>query len=185
MPKSTVFLKMSQLARESGVPAATIKHYIREGLLPEPPRRTGRNMAYYDASVVPRVRIIKELQRTRFLPLKVIRDILDKRTEVEPTREVAQAIERTLAALSPADSRSATELVEAGMPVKELEWFERMGIVTAHGEGESRRFEGDDLELLRTLGRARRAGITREMLPFSTLGPYLEAIREQIGRAHV
>ena len=30
-------IKMSELARRSGVPAATIKHYVNEGLLPEPP----------------------------------------------------------------------------------------------------------------------------------------------------
>ena len=29
-------LKMSELAEQSGVSAGTIKHYLREGLLPEP-----------------------------------------------------------------------------------------------------------------------------------------------------
>ena len=38
-------LKMSELAEASGVSAGTIKHYLREGLLPEPVR-TSRNMAY-------------------------------------------------------------------------------------------------------------------------------------------
>jgi predicted DNA-binding transcriptional regulator AlpA len=37
-------LKMSELADQSGVSAGTIKHYLREGLLPEPVRTT-RNMA--------------------------------------------------------------------------------------------------------------------------------------------
>ena len=37
-------LKMSELAEQSGVSAGTIKHYLREGLLPEPVR-TSRNMA--------------------------------------------------------------------------------------------------------------------------------------------
>ena len=49
-PDSDVELvKMAHLARRSGVPAPTIKHYIREGLLPGPDVRTSRNMAYYDA----------------------------------------------------------------------------------------------------------------------------------------
>jgi DNA-binding transcriptional MerR regulator len=38
-------LEMSELAERSGVSAGTIKHYLREGLLPEPVR-TSRNMAY-------------------------------------------------------------------------------------------------------------------------------------------
>ena len=60
-------VKMADLARLSGVPAPTIKHYIREGLLPAPERRTSRNMAYYDARLAERVRAIKDLQ-ARFLP---------------------------------------------------------------------------------------------------------------------
>ena len=42
-------IKMSELSKRSGVPGPTIKHYIREGLLPGPEVRTSRNMAYYDA----------------------------------------------------------------------------------------------------------------------------------------
>ena len=41
-------VKMSVFAQRSGVPAPTIKHYVREGLLPKPVR-TSRTMAYYDA----------------------------------------------------------------------------------------------------------------------------------------
>ena len=38
-------LRMRELAAASGVSAGTIKHYLREGLLPEPVR-TSRKMAY-------------------------------------------------------------------------------------------------------------------------------------------
>ena len=69
-------LKMSELAEASGVSAGTIKHYLREGLLPEPVR-TSRNMAYYPPEFVERVRLIKELQEQRFMPLKVIKSVLD------------------------------------------------------------------------------------------------------------
>ena len=39
-------LRISELAQSSGVPVATIRHYLREELLPEPVK-TSRNMAYY------------------------------------------------------------------------------------------------------------------------------------------
>jgi DNA-binding transcriptional MerR regulator len=55
---------MSQLAEASGVSAGTIKHYLREGLLPEPVR-TSRNMAYYPPDFVERIRLIKQLQEDR------------------------------------------------------------------------------------------------------------------------
>ena len=73
-------LKMSELAERSGVSAGTIKHYLREGLLPEPVR-TSRNMAYYPPDFVDRVRLIKQLQEERFMPLKVIKGVIEMADE--------------------------------------------------------------------------------------------------------
>src|SRR5690242_15562614 len=70
-------VKMAELSRRSSVPAPTIKHYIREGLLPGPEVRTSRNMGYYDARLANRVRVIKELQAERFLPLRLIGELLE------------------------------------------------------------------------------------------------------------
>ena len=58
------------------MPVATVRHYLREGLLPEPVK-TSRNMAYYPPEFVERIRLIKQLQEERFMPLRVIRDLLD------------------------------------------------------------------------------------------------------------
>jgi DNA-binding transcriptional MerR regulator len=69
-------LKISEIAERAGVPVATVRHYVREGLLPEPVK-TSRNMAYYPPEFVERIRLIKQLQEERFLPLKVIRELLD------------------------------------------------------------------------------------------------------------
>ena len=70
-------LRMGELAEASGVPAATIKHYLREGLLPEPVK-TSRNMAYYPPEFVERIRLIKQLQEERFMPLRAIKSVLDE-----------------------------------------------------------------------------------------------------------
>jgi DNA-binding transcriptional MerR regulator len=72
-------LKMKELSEASGVSAGTIKHYLREGLLPEPVR-TSRNMAYYPPEFVERIRLIKQLQEERFMPLKLIRSLLERDT---------------------------------------------------------------------------------------------------------
>src|SRR4051794_34529123 len=72
-------LKMKELAEASGVSAGTIKHYLREGLLPEPVR-TSRNMAYYPPEFVERIKLIKQLQEERYLPLKLIRSVLERDT---------------------------------------------------------------------------------------------------------
>jgi len=73
-------LKMSELAEQSGVSAGTIKHYLREGLLPEPVR-TSRNMAYYPPEFVERIRLIKRLQEDRFMPLRLIKGVMDEDPE--------------------------------------------------------------------------------------------------------
>src|SRR5262245_63918660 len=77
---SDEMLRMGELARASGVSAATIKHYLREGLLPEPVK-TSRNMAYYPADFVDRIKMIKQLQEERYMPLRVIKDLLDEDPE--------------------------------------------------------------------------------------------------------
>jgi len=70
-------LRIGELAEASGVPVPTIKHYLREGLLPEPVK-TSRNMAYYPPEFVDRIRLIKQLQEERYMPLRVIKDLLDE-----------------------------------------------------------------------------------------------------------
>jgi DNA-binding transcriptional MerR regulator len=78
--KNDEMLRMGELAEASGVSAATIKHYLREGLLPEPVK-TSRNMAYYPADFVERIRMIKQLQEERYMPLRVIKDLLEEDPE--------------------------------------------------------------------------------------------------------
>jgi DNA-binding transcriptional MerR regulator len=86
-------LKMSQLAEASGVSSGTIKHYLREGLLPEPVR-TSRNMAYYPPDFVDRIRLIKQLQEERFMPLRAIKRVIERAAEGEKTRVSAAELRR-------------------------------------------------------------------------------------------
>lgn len=173
-------VKMSALARLSGVPAATIKHYLREGLLPPPEIRTGRNMALYDASLVGRIKQIKTLQREHFLPLRVIKSVLEGRISDEEDAETAAAIKRALASMEAKDVRTRAQLLASGAPAADLAFFESLGLITATKVDGEDSFSGDDLALLRLLGTSRRAGITREMLPPEIVAPYIQAIRELV-----
>ena len=69
-------MRMRELEKRTGVGRETIRFYIREGLLPEP-ERASRNSASYTDDHVARVRAIKRLQEERFLPLSVIKSLLD------------------------------------------------------------------------------------------------------------
>lgn len=165
-------VKMSILARRSGVPAATIKHYLREGLLPPPAVRSSRNMALYDAQTVPRIKAIKELQRKRYLPLRVIKKVLEGLDPHADDETTAQVIDRVLRETASPESRTRDELIAEGIAPLELEFLARLRIVVPEGD----RYSGDDLALLRVLRSARDEGLEPAMLPAEILGEYRTAL---------
>lgn len=129
-------LKISELAERAEVPVATVRHYLREGLLPEPVK-TSRNMAYYPPELVERIRTIKRLQEERFMPLRVIKDALlatrTPKAEVLERFDVpARALERLaeVGVLSP-DARGYSQadvrIVEAIAKFRAEGWNEKTG----------------------------------------------------------
>lgn len=68
-------MRMAELSRESGVPVATIKYYLREGLLP-PGERTGRNQARYGGEHVRRLRLVRAMLDFGGLSLVQVSDVL-------------------------------------------------------------------------------------------------------------
>lgn len=173
-------LKISALARESGVPVATVKHYLREGLLPEPVKRTGRNMSWYAPSCVERIRTIKRLQQDRFLPLKVIKEVLDRVGDDADDLTMAAAISHFVERSSPYPPRSRAELLALGVSADTLDWLRATDLVTPEGSGDEESYRGDDLAILQLLGKARRVGLAPEMLPTAILAEYARAIRELV-----
>jgi DNA-binding transcriptional MerR regulator len=147
-------LKMAELAERSGVSAATIKHYLREGLLPEPVR-TSRNMAYYPPDFVERIRLIKRLQEERFMPLKLIRDAL-----AETDR--------------PRTSRKAV-LERYEIPGNVLDRLGEIGVLTPDGRGG---YDPDDVKIIEAIERFRAGGYD-EALGFTVYDTvrYLEALQ--------
>ncbi|MGH3321573.1 MAG: MerR family transcriptional regulator [Streptosporangiaceae bacterium] len=68
-------MRISQLSQRTGVPTATIKYYLREGLLP-PGRPTAATQAQYDETHVRRLRLIRALAEAGHLSLAAIQRIL-------------------------------------------------------------------------------------------------------------
>jgi DNA-binding transcriptional MerR regulator len=149
-------LKMRELSEASGVSSATIKHYLREGLLPEPVR-TSRNMAYYPPEFVDRIRLIKQLQEERFMPLKLIKDVIDK--DPERARRLVEledrVLERALAREGPTRV-SAAELRKAyGMPKDALDKLVELGVLTPSSRG----FGANDVKIVEAISRFRAGGM--------------------------
>ena len=68
-------MRVSELSRSSGVPVATIKYYLREGLLHRG-ETTSPNQARYDGSHLRRLRLIRALVEVGGLPIAVVKDVL-------------------------------------------------------------------------------------------------------------
>ena len=106
-------LKISELAERSDVPVATVRHYLREGLLPEGVK-TSKNMAYYPPELAERIRLIKRLQEERFMPLRVIREMIS------------------------ADRTPKSELLQRyDVPERALDRLEEVGVLSPDGDGYS------------------------------------------------
>ena len=147
-------LKMSQLAEASGVSSGTIKHYLREGLLPEPVK-TSRNMAYYPSDFVERIRLIKQLQEERFMPLKVIKRMLDD--DPERTRALIELEDRVIErAMAGEEARvSAAELRKRfDIPKDVLDKLAELEVLTPNSRG----YSNSDVKIVEAIVRFRAGG---------------------------
>ena len=151
-------LKMSGLVEASGVPAPTIKHYLREGLLPEPVK-TSRNMAWYQPETVERIRLIKRLQEERYMPLKAIRALLEEDpSQAETMLEVEDRIlERALAREQ--TRTSATDVEKYGVPKKVLDRLAEIGILTPNSRG----YSPSDVTIIEAMSRFRAGGYDEQI----------------------
>lgn len=181
-------VKMSELSKRSGVPAPTIKHYIREGLLPGPEVRTSRNMAYYDGRLAARIVAIKALQAERFLPLRVIGELLEPAPSDRIRAERDAAQRRVLTSLAPVvaaegdrvSRRKRSEVMKTfGVTRAELDSLEKAGVLELRGEGDTAGYAGIDLELLEILADVQRQGLG-DVFPITVAEPYMAAVRKLV-----
>ena len=157
-PRSEL-LRMGELAEASGVPAPTIKHYLREGLLPEPVK-TSRNMAYYPLEFVDRIKLIKQLQEERFMPLKAIKSVLDE--DPERARALVELEDRILdRALAGERTRtSAAEVRERyGMPKDVLDRLEKLEVLSPNSRG----YSPSDIKIIEAISRFRAGGYDEQI----------------------
>ncbi|MEU5433108.1 MerR family transcriptional regulator [Streptomyces sp. NPDC020719] len=68
-------MRLSELSEQSGVPAATIKYYLREGLL-APGRRVTATTSDYDEEHLRRLRLIRAMIQVGRLPVATIKEVL-------------------------------------------------------------------------------------------------------------
>ena len=180
-------LKISELAERADVPVATVRHYLREGLLPEPVK-TSKNMAYYPPEFVDRIRLIKRLQEERFMPLRVIRDVvLAERTSRDDVLARFELPERALDRLAEVGVLSPDDRGYSPVDVRVLEsiakfraegWNETTGFGARDVARLMKSLEpvvADELELMVERFEALDPGRAAELLE-SGMSPFPELI---------
>jgi DNA-binding transcriptional MerR regulator len=153
-------LKISELADRSDVSVGTIKHYLREGLLPEPVK-TSRNMAYYPEEFVERIRLIKQLQEERFMPLRLIKSMLDD--EPERARALIELEDRILEHALKGEGQTRVSAAEVrrryDMPQEVLERLAELEVLTPSSRG----YSTSDIQIIEAISRFRAGGYSEKI----------------------
>jgi DNA-binding transcriptional MerR regulator len=150
---------MRDLEKASGVGRETIRFYIREGLLPEPDKPS-RNSARYTDVHVARLKAIKRMQEERFLPLAVIRTLLesdggDQWLMPDPFPMLDAQLAQRLDEVGPA----RVAVADLNLPYS-LRTHLDDGLVTVANDGT---VSARDAAILRTIERVNDIGFTPEL----------------------
>jgi DNA-binding transcriptional MerR regulator len=169
MERDRFVYKMKDLCTRSGMPRQAIHFYIREGLLPEG-RKTGKNVAFYSDAHLDRLRLIKQLQHERFLPLKVIKAVLDEHdgtfdsAQRRQISEVKRRLPAPLAGRAPSAKTvdAASVLRRTGVDRRDLEAIADLGLVSlSRGPNRALRLPAEDVWMVELWADVRDAGFTR------------------------
>jgi DNA-binding transcriptional MerR regulator len=167
--RSPAKMRMKQLTEATGVTKATVQHYIKEGLVPRPVK-THRNMAYYNASHVNAIRLVRELQSKRFLPLSVIKQVMKggrrglSVDEIQTLVQIDGKLFRNLQENPTMEALSLQELsARTGVRLQDIRAMERLGMVRPVTTGKKKLFTEDDIRIVECFGRLQKIGFTSEL----------------------
>lgn len=161
-------LKIGELARQTGCPVSTIRHYINEGLI-DPPVLESRNMAYYPKEAVPKVSLAKRLQTELFLPLKIIKKFLKppKTLSFEEYKlfvEVRDRLRKSGDPLPEICTIPASEILKyMEVTEEELLTLEKLQILSPQVSGGRRYYSELDFRVLKAYSDCRKCGFSQEL----------------------
>ena len=133
-------------------------------------------MAYYPEEFVERVRLIKRLQEERFMPLRVIREVMtdDPERAARVVELEDRILERAVEAGESGRVSRASVRETYEVPRKVLERLEELGVLTPGPRG----YDADDVAIIEAISRF-RAGGYEEALGFTVYDTlrYREALQ--------
>ncbi|MFB6815180.1 MerR family transcriptional regulator [Streptomyces sp. NPDC056347] len=125
-------MRLSELSERSGVGTATIKYYLREGLL-HPGLRVNATRAEYDGSHLRRLRLVRALIQVGRLPVATAREVLSHVDDDTLGRTVRLGAALWALPQGPEADEQAPETAAARAAVEQL--LEALGWATAQEIG--------------------------------------------------
>ncbi len=178
MAEEKKLMRIRELADATGVSTQAIHYYLREGLLP-PPTKTARNMAYYGPEYIEDIKLIKELQEKRYLPLAVIKLVLAAKREgkdLGQLQDMRLNLEGIFRPLGPEEGLNPMTQVEVvamtGLPSEILETLDKMGLLMPIVTTDGKRYDGLDVHIARIVKKLLDLGLAPSDLGF--YGQYVD-----------
>jgi DNA-binding transcriptional MerR regulator len=165
--------RMKDLCDRTGLPRQAIHFYIQQGLLPEG-EKTGRNMAYYGEAHLERLKLIRQLQHERFLPLRAIRAVLDEEDEgfTKPQRRFFVDLKQSLGpaygvAAAPSEGDALVPLhpllARAGVSREDADGLAQIGVLPVVKKRGRPHIAKEDAWMIELWGEVRAAGFTKAL----------------------
>lgn len=180
---------ISEVAALTGVPIATIKFYIREGLLPRP-RTTGRTIGRYDTAFVSRLELVRELRNRFRLSLREIAALLKEAgpsatlTELELSLLARERLEGVIDPNFRQPPVTVERLMErSGLDAADVSDLATYGLLTPIRVGGAVVYGEGDARIAEVVGALRSSGYNTHLgFAISDLFRYVEALRKLVVR---
>jgi DNA-binding transcriptional MerR regulator len=181
MKKNKNHLRIGQLAKMAGVSPSTIKHYVNQGLLPRP-MKTSKNMAYYDKSCIDKIRLIKQIQKEKFLPLDVIKRLIDSGESYTEELKLGKAILKSHK-ITPHSKPIRESQIErhTGYSLEKIRILEKERLVLPHIRNSVKEYDDVDCKIIEIMKFREELGVPFDY-SLEFLRIYRDAIEEAVQR---
>jgi DNA-binding transcriptional MerR regulator len=162
-------MRMKELSAAAGVNKGAILFYIKEGLISKPIKKHANSVLYTEEHLND-IRLIKELQAKRFLPLSVIKEVMKGGKgnltvdEIKTLSEIDGKLYQNLNESLFVGKITAKQLSkQTGLSLKDLASMESIGLIHPIRKGRRKYYGEDAIRLAECYTKAKKAGFTKKL----------------------
>lgn len=156
---------MRELIERTSVSRESIHYYTREGMLPDI-EKPSPNQAIYNETHVERILFIKKLQERHYLPIPIIKKILNRQGDApfdENLMDIKSDYFMTADQFLPMEIEGETEFKRiTGVSSDRLSDFENYGIISFKERSGKKVYSHESIKIGKLIGDMRRRGLSHE-----------------------